>query len=85
MTMTIKLDPEMERQLRQRSAALGKPASAIIREALSAWLESTEVIETSAFKLGEDLFGKHEGPEDLADRRKSSYADLIASKHSLRE
>lgn len=75
--MTIKLDPEQERAIRQRSAALGVPASVVIREALSAWLESSEALERSAFELGEDLFGRHEGPGDLSENRRSAYADVV--------
>lgn len=85
MTMTIKLDPEMERALRQQSAALGVPASAVIREALSEWLESRGGTGRSAFELGEDLFGKHVGPEDLASDRKRHFADVVDERDTHRE
>lgn len=85
MTMTIKLDPEMERKIRQRSAALGLPASAVIREALAAWLESNPDFERSAFELGEDLFGRYEGNADLASDRKESFADIAAERHAERK
>ena len=84
MTMTIRLDPEQERAIRQRSAALGVPASAVIREAIAAWLERNAELEQSAFELGEDLFGRHEGPETLAEDRKDVYADVIAERHADR-
>ena len=84
MTMTVKLDPALEQRLRQRSAALGKPASEIIREALQAWLLSTPEPETSAYARGSDLFGRHRGPADLATRRKQVASDLWADKHAAR-
>ena len=84
MTMTVKLDPTLEQRLRQRSAALGRPASEIIREALQAWLLSSPEPETSAYALGSDLFGRHRGPADLAARRKQGAADLWADKHAAR-
>ena len=84
MTMTIRLDPEMEREVRQRSAALGVPASMVIREALAAWLESHSDLECSAFELGEDLFGRHEGPGDLSTRRKEIFADIAAERRAGR-
>ena len=84
MTMTVKLDPVLEQRLRQRSAALGRPASEIIREALQAWLLSSPEPETSAYALGSDLFGRHRGPADLATRRKQAAADLWADKHAVR-
>ena len=38
MTMTVKLPTLLEQDLRLRSAALGQPASELIREALQAYL-----------------------------------------------
>jgi plasmid stability protein len=84
MTMTVKLDPTLEQSLRQRSAALGKPASEIIREALQAWLASAPEVAPSAHALGADLFGRHRGAPDLATRRKQAVADIWAHKHTRR-
>ena len=84
MTMTIKLAPEMEQQLRQRSAALGKPASALIREALAVYLEANRPAETSAYALGADVFGRYRGAADLAEQRKKHVADAWADKHASR-
>jgi plasmid stability protein len=84
MTMTVKLDPALEQSLRQRSAALGRPAGEIIREALQAWLASTPEVAPSAHALGADLFGRHRGPADLATRRKQAVTDIWADKHARR-
>jgi len=84
MTMTVKLDPALEQRLRQRSAALGRPASEIIREALQAWLLSTPEPESSAYALGEGLFGQHRGPANLASRRKQVAVEIWADKHAAR-
>lgn len=84
MTMTVKLDTLMEQQLRQRSAALGRPAGDIIREALQAWLAQTPDAAPSAFALGSGLFGRHRGPADLASKRKQGAADVWANKHARR-
>lgn len=84
MTMTIKLAPEMEQQLRRRSAALGRPASALIREALTTYLEANVPEQTSAYALGADVFGRHRGPADLAEQRKQHLADAWAEKHTRR-
>lgn len=84
MTMTIKLDPEQERAIRQRSAALGVPASVVIREALAAWLKETNDLERSPFELGADLFGRHEGPGDLSTKRRDVYAEIVAERHAER-
>ncbi len=84
MTMTIKLAPEMEQQLRRRSVALGRPASALIREALARYLEASMPAETSAYALGIEAFGRHRGPADLAEQRKKHIADVWAEKHAAR-
>lgn len=85
MTMTIKLDPEQERAIRQRSAALGVPASVVIREALAAWLKETDALERSPFELGEDLFGRHDGPGDLSTNSRDTYAEIAAERHAERD
>ncbi len=84
MTMTVKLDAQMEQQLRQRSAALGRPAGDIIREALQDWLAQTPDAMPSAFALGTGLFGRHRGAPDLASNRKQAVADAWANKHTQR-
>jgi hypothetical protein len=82
--MTIKLAPDMEQQLRQRSAALGLPASALIREALANYLSTNAPPRASAYELGADLFGRHRGDPDLATTRKAVLADIWAKKHAAR-
>jgi predicted DNA-binding protein len=84
MTMTIKLAPDMEQRLRQRSAALGQPASVLIREALAAYLDSEAPAEMSAYALGAELFGRHRGAPDLAGKRKAHLADVLAEKQRAR-
>ena len=84
MTMTVKLDALMEQRLRLRSAALGRPAGDIIREALQDWLAQTPDASPSAFALGSGLFGRHRGAPDLASGRKQAVAGVWADKHARR-
>jgi hypothetical protein len=84
MTMTVKLAPALELDLRQRSAALGRPASELIREALQTYLDTTPAPTSSAYEAGRDLFGKHSGPANLANDRKALYAELIVNKQARR-
>lgn len=84
MTMTVKLDAQMEQRLRQLSAAQGRPAGDIIREALQDWLAHTPDAAPSAFVLGSGLFGRHRGAPDLASSRKQAVADVWADKHASR-
>lgn len=80
MTMSVKLSPPLEQRLRQCSAALGRPASELIREALQTWLDSNAELPASAFVLGQDLFGRHRGPEDLSSSRKTAVAQVWSNK-----
>ena len=84
MTMTVKLDPEMEQALRQCSAAQRRPASALIRDALGEYLAKEDNASLSAHALGADLFGRYRGPKDLAARRKAVMSELVNAKHPAR-
>ena len=66
MTTTVKLPPELEHQLRQRSTQEGRSISELMRDALSAYLQNVPPPRASAFSLGADLFGRHAGPADLS-------------------
>jgi plasmid stability protein len=59
MKITVKLDPALESALRSRSAALGISASAVVREALQAYLSQTESPTPSASELGATVFGRY--------------------------
>jgi hypothetical protein len=84
MTMTVKLPPAMEQALRKHSSVCGRPASALMREALQAYLEVLPASGASAYDLGADLWGRHRGPKDLAIRRKAAVAEVWAEKHAAR-
>lgn len=76
MTLTIKLELELEKALGARSLALGRPKSMLVREALRAYLADS----TSPFELGRDLFARHAGPADLATNRKQHFAEALLEK-----
>ena len=80
MTLTIKLEPDLEKALGARSAALGQPKSHLVREALRAYLTAS----TSAYEIGRDLFARHAGPADLASNRKKYLAEIVSEKHRRR-
>ncbi len=85
MTMTVKLDAALEMDLRQRSAARGQSASALIREALTLYLESSPAPTRSAYEAGQHLFGKYRGPEDLSARRKDLFAEVLTDNRRRRK
>ena len=85
MTMTVKLDPLLEEQLRQRASSTGSTASDVIRAALLAYLAQPEATAArSPFQLGEGLFGQHAGPANLAQDRKRELARLWDDKSAKR-
>ena len=71
MTLTIKLEPDLEKALSARSAALGHSKSHLVREALRGYLKEP----ASAYETGRDLFAPHAGPTDLAVNRKAYLAE----------
>ena len=82
MTLTVKLDPEMERALARRSAERGVPKSVVVKQALAEYLAKEPV---SAYEAGKDLFGRYgSGERDLSVRRRERYAELIDAKHRRR-
>jgi len=87
MTVTVKLDPLTEERLRLRAASTGRSTSDVIRAALHAYLAGAEADaaqQRSAFALGADLFGRHCGPADLAQHRKTELADAWAQRQAER-
>ena len=85
MTVTVKLDVPLEERLRQRAARTGRSTSDVIRAALQLYLDQPErAAPRSAFELGADLFGRHQGPADLAQGRKRAVADAWAQRHARR-
>ena len=81
MTTTVKLPPELEHKLRQRSTQEGRSISELMRDALSAYLQNVPPPRASAFSLGADLFGRHAGPADLSAERRRHLADAWEEKH----
>ena len=80
MTLTVKLEPELEKALDARSAALNQPKSELVRAAIRAYLHDT----VSPYELGRDLFARHAGPSDLAENRKRYLAEAIGEKRRRR-
>ena len=85
MTVSIKLEAPLEERLRQRAASTGRSTSDVVRAALQSYLSQPEAeAQRSAFSLGEDLFGRHAGPADLAQGRKRHAAEAWGARHARR-
>jgi Arc/MetJ-type ribon-helix-helix transcriptional regulator len=83
MTTTVKLPDSLEKSLRQRCAQEGRSISEVMRDALTSYLAQPPVT-ASAWALGEAVFGRYSGPDDLAETRKSQLADAWADKNAQR-
>ena len=83
MTATVKLPESMEAALRQRCAQEGRSLSEVIRDAVSAYLAREPELD-SPWALGQSLFGRYEGPADLAGDRKSMLAEVWSERQSVR-
>ncbi len=82
MTLTVKLDPDLEKALLRRSVAVGVPKSVVVKRALTEYLAKDPV---SAYEVGKDLFGRQgSGEGDLSMRRRERYAELIDAKRRRR-
>jgi len=85
MTVTIKLEATLEERLRERAASTGRSTSDVVRAALQAYLDAPAAERSqSPHALGEDLFGRHRGPADLAEARKRLLADAWQDRHARR-
>ena len=84
MTTTVKLPDPLEKCLRQRCAQEGRSINEVMRDALTAYL-AQPAVTASAWALGEGVFGRHSGPDDLAETRKSQLAEAWANKQAHRE
>jgi hypothetical protein len=82
VTLTVKLDPELELALARRCAERGVPKSVVVKRALSEYLAREPV---SAYEAGKDLFGRHgSGEGDLSVRRRERYVELVDAKRRRR-
>lgn len=81
MTLTVKLDPELETALERRCAAEGATKSALVQTALRAYLAHVR----SSYELGADLFGRHaSGRSDTSARRRELYTQVADAKRRAR-
>jgi Arc/MetJ-type ribon-helix-helix transcriptional regulator len=84
MTATVKLPESLEAALRQRCQQEGRSLSEVIRDAVAAYLAREPELD-SPWALGQGVFGRFEGPADLAADRKRELAEVWAARHDQRQ
>lgn len=81
MTITIRLDPDTENELRQRLGEEGVSLSEFVREAIRAKLARAEAM-SDPYALGAHLFGRYaSGESDRSGRRKQIIRERLHEKH----
>ena len=84
MTMTVKLEAPLEHLLRQRAAMTGQTTSEVMRAALRLYLDQVPPEQPTALALGEGLFGRYAGSEDLSTRRRQVLDEIWQERGSTR-
>lgn len=81
MTLSIRLDPELEAELARAAAQTGLSKSELVKAGLREYLARLKPRKTP-YELGADLFGGTQaGPGDLAGRRKAYLAESLRVKN----
>ena len=77
--LTIRLDKDMEKDIDSLAKQTNKTKSELVRECLAEYIVNYE--KPSAWKLGEELFGKYSsGKSNLAKDRKQLLTNIIKQK-----
>jgi len=81
MTVSLRLEKNLEAELRQRLAQDGIPLSEFIRQAILEKLER-ETQPADPYALGRGLFGRHaSGEPDRSQRRKQIIRERLHARH----
>jgi len=84
MTLTVRLEPELESQLEDYCQAEGTTKSAVVTQALREFL-STLRQQRTPYELGADLFGADTSdrePHDASRNYKQLLKEKLRAKHS---
>lgn len=81
MTVTVRLDEELETKVRRLIQQKGGSLSDFVRAAIAEKVER-EVTKPTPYELGKHLFGRDlGGPPDLAENHKRYFKEKMRAKH----
>jgi predicted DNA-binding protein len=84
MTLTVRLDEELEGKLRKLAAREGESLSEFVRRAVEDRVQRVESKKTP-YELGKHLFGRFSsGRSDLSTRSKEIFREKMRAKHARR-
>lgn len=80
MTITIRIDPELQAELDRLAHTEGLSRSDVVRESLVCYIASKKE-QASPWELGKTVFGQHaSGRSDLAANRKAILKEKLRAK-----
>lgn len=83
--ISLRIKPELEKELTYFAESVGKSRSEIIIESILEYMKNHST-EKTAYELGKDLFGKYSsGKTDLAQNRKKYLKEILEKKHAKRK
>ena len=78
--LTLRLDKNLENQVKTTASQLGISKSELIRISVSEYIQKQQ--KPNAWELGNELFGKHaSGKGDLSANRKTLMKEKVKAKH----
>ena len=84
MTLAVRLDPELERELEAYCARAGIPKSQAVKESLREYL-AHKAAPADAYSIGATLFGRWGSGDALASTdRKARFRQAVRAKHARR-
>ncbi|MGJ4789535.1 ribbon-helix-helix protein, CopG family [Leptospira koniambonensis] len=82
--ISLRIPPDLERQLDSFAKSKGKSRSEIVKESILEYIKNHSSNKTP-FELGEDLFGKHSANnQELSQNRKSALKEILKDKNEKR-
>jgi hypothetical protein len=82
MTITIRLQTELEQRLRKRLEAGGEALSQFVRNAIEEKLSREAVEHPTAYELGKHLFGKStSGVNDLGSAHAKHFREKVRARN----
>jgi predicted DNA-binding protein len=84
MTLAVRLDAELERELEAYCARAGIPKSQAVKESLREYL-AHKAAPADAYTIGAELFGRWGGGDaDRSITRKAVFRETVRAKHARR-
>tara|TARA_Y100000588_G_scaffold240904_1_gene254775 strand:+ start:335 stop:589 length:255 start_codon:yes stop_codon:yes gene_type:complete len=84
MTITIRLDPKLQKELDLYARREGMTRSELVRECIQEYIAQKKQRAT-AWELGQDLFGKHASDRsDLSTNRKKILREKLRARQNRR-